>query len=119
MQDMELLDRLPPEDADRRAELRRTIEGRIDDLVDAADRSRALRRAAMSYRGNWRDGVLLLCAVLFTIVWWDVSHSRANWLPMFVVLILLCVVAAAYAFRGALHTARSALRAQRRGHADG
>jgi hypothetical protein len=56
---------------------------------------------------------------LFTIVWWDVSHSRANWLPMFVVLILLCVVAAAYAFRGALHTARSALRAQRRGHADG
>ncbi|MGN6338022.1 hypothetical protein [Mycobacterium sp.] len=119
MQDMELLDRLPPEDADRRAELRRTIEGRIDDLVDAADRGRALRRAAMSYRGNWRDGVLLLCAVLFTIVWWDVSHSRDNWLPMFVVLILLCVVAAAYAFRGALHTARSAFRAKRRGHADG
>lgn len=118
-QDMELLDRLPAEDFDRRAELRRTIEGRIDDLVDAADRSRALRRAALSYHGNWRDVVLLLCAVLFTIVWWDVSHSRDNWLPMFVVLILLCVLAAAYAFRGALRKARSVLRARRQGHAKG
>ncbi len=118
-QDMDLLDRLPPEDVDRRAELRRTIEGRIDDLVDAADRGRALRRAAFSYHGNWRDGVLLLCAVLFTIVWWNVSHSRDNWLPMFVVLILLCVLAAAYAFRGVLHTTRSVLRAKRRGRAKG
>lgn len=118
-QDMELLDRLPAEDVDRRAELRRTIEGRIDDLVDAADRSRALRRAALSYHGNWRDVVLLLCAVLFTIVWWDVSHSRDNWLPMFVVLILLCVLAAAYAFRGVLRKARSLLRARRQGHAEG
>ncbi len=118
-QDMDLLERLPPEDVGRRAELRRTIEGRIDDLVDAADRSRALRRAALSYHGNWRDEVLLLCAVLFTIVWWNVSHSRDNWLPMFVVLVLLCVVAAAYAFRGALHTARSVLRAKRQGHAKG
>lgn len=118
-QDMDLLDRLPPEDVDRRAELRRTIEGRIDDLVDAADRGRALRRAAFSYHGNWRDGVLLLCAVLFTIVWWNVSHSRDNWLPMFVVLILLCVLAAAYAFRGVLHTTRSVLRDKRQGHAKG
>ena len=118
-QDMELLDRLPAEDVDRRAELRRTIECRIDDLVDAADRSRALRRAALSYHGNWRDVVLLLCAVLFTIVWWDVSHSRDNWLPMFVVLILLCVLAAAYAFRGVLRKGRSVLRAKRHGHAKG
>ncbi|MEE2855602.1 MAG: hypothetical protein VX424_23455 [Actinomycetota bacterium] len=118
-QDMDLLDRLPPEDVDRRAELRRAIEGRIDDLIDAADRSRALRRAAFSYHGNWRDAVLLLCAVLFTIVWWNVSHSRDNWLPMFVVLIVLCGLAATYAFRGVLHTARSALRAKRQGHGEG
>jgi hypothetical protein len=43
-QDMDLLDRLPPEATKRRAELERTIEARIDDLVDAADRGRALRR---------------------------------------------------------------------------
>jgi hypothetical protein len=108
-QDMDLLDRLPPEDIKRRAELQRTIECRIDDLVDAADRSRALRRAALSYQGNWRDAVLVLCAVLFTIVWWNVNHSRANWLPMFILLILVCIVTAVYAFRGALHTGRSVL----------
>src|SRR5262249_31648288 len=69
-QDMELLERLPPEATERRAELRRTIDARIDDLVDSVDRSRAMRRAAQSYRGNWRDMVLLLCVLLFTIVWW-------------------------------------------------
>jgi len=106
-QDMDLLDRLPPEATARRAELQRTIDGRIDDLVDAADQSRALRRAAMRYRGNWRDVVLLLCVVLFTIIWWDVSHSRANWLPMFVLLIILSLVTAAYAFRGLARAAGS------------
>lgn len=109
-QDMDLLERLPPEDARRRAELQRTIEARSDDLVDAADRSRALRRAALSYQGNWRDLVMLLCAVLFTIVWWNVNHSRDNWLPTFVVLILLCIVTAVYAFRGVLRMGRSVLR---------
>lgn len=101
-QDMDLLDRLPPEATERRAALRRSIDARVDDLVDAANRSRALRRAAMSYQGNWRDVVVMLCAVLFTIVWWGVDHSRGNWLPMFILLILLCVVAAVYAFRGVL-----------------
>jgi hypothetical protein len=99
-QDMDLLDRLPPEAAERRAELQRTIDGRIDDLVESADRGRAMRKAALSYRGNWRDVVLFLCVLLFTIIWWDVSHSRSNWLPMFILLILLCVVAGVYAARG-------------------
>ena len=104
-QDMDLLDRLPPEAAKRRAELQRTIDARIDDLVDAADRGRSLRRAAVSYRGNWRDIVLLLCALLFTIIWWDVDHSRGNWLPMFILLILLSVVAAVYTLRGMVRSA--------------
>ncbi|OBB65944.1 MULTISPECIES: hypothetical protein [unclassified Mycobacterium] len=106
-QDMDLLDRLPPEAAKRRAELQRTIDARIDDLIDTADRSRALRKAALSYQGNWRDVVLLVCVVLFTIIWWEVDHSRGNWLPMFVLLIILTVVTAAYAFRGVLRAARS------------
>ncbi|GFG64997.1 hypothetical protein MKUB_24870 [Mycobacterium kubicae] len=112
-QDMDLLDRLPPEATGRRAELQRIIDARIDDLVETADRSRAMRRAAMSYQGNWRDFVLLLCVVLFTVIWWDVSHSRANWLPMFILLILLCVVTAAYALRGVLRAGSSALRRRR------
>lgn len=114
-QDMELLDRLPAEATGRRAELQRTIDDRIDDLVDVADRNRAVRKAALSYRGNWRDVVLLLCVVLFTIIWWEVDHSRGNWLPMFVLLILLSVVAAAYAFRGVLRSASSLVRGR---HAD-
>lgn len=99
-QDMDLLERLPPEAVERRAELQRTIDARIDDMIEASDRGRAMRKAAASYRGNWRDIVLLLCAVLFTIVWWDVSHSRSNWLPTFILLILLTVVTAVYALRG-------------------
>jgi hypothetical protein len=113
-QDMDLLDRLPPEAATRRAALQQTIDARIDDLVDAADRGRALRRAAVSYQGNWRDIVLLLCVLLFTVIWWNVDHSRANWLPMFILLILLSVVAAVYALRGLLRVAISLARWRRR-----
>ncbi|ORV58381.1 hypothetical protein AWC07_20425 [Mycobacterium gastri] len=108
-QDMDLLDRLPA-DAPQRADLERTINERIGDLVDAADRSRALRKAAMSYQGNWRDIVLLLCAVLFTVIWWEVNHSRSNWLPTFILLIVLSVVAAGYALRGALGSVTSLAR---------
>lgn len=112
-QDMDLLDRLPSDATNRRADLQRSIDARIDDLIDAADRSRALRTAAMSYRGNWRDVVLLLCVLLFTIIWWDVNHSRSNWLPTFVLLILLSIVTAVYAFRGVLRAASSFLRTDR------
>jgi hypothetical protein len=110
-QDLDLLDRLPPEQTARRAALQRSIDQRIDDLVEANDRSRALRALASSYQGNWRDGVLFLCAVLFTFVWWNVSHHRTNWLPMFIVLILASVVTAVYALRG---TRRSLARLIRR-----
>ncbi len=110
--DMDLLDRLPPDAAARRADLQRTIDARIDDLVDAADRTRALRRAALSYQGNWRDIVLFLCALLFTIVWWEVDHQRSNWLAMFILLIVLSVVAAVYALRGVLRAATSFVRRQ-------
>jgi hypothetical protein len=109
-EDMDLLDRLPPDATTRRADLQRTIDARIDDLVDAADRTRALRRAAVSYQGNWRDIVLFLCALLFTIVWWDVNHQRSNWLPMFILLIVLSVMTAVYALRGLLRAATSFVR---------
>lgn len=98
--DLDLLDRIPEEESGRRAALQRSINQRIDDLVQASQRSRELRAAASSYEGNWRDIVLVLCAVLFTIVWWNVPHSRTNWLLLFIVMIVVSVVAALYAFRG-------------------
>lgn len=108
--DLDLLDRIPAEQTKRRAELQRTIGERIDDLVAGSDRSRALRTAALSYQGNWRDVVLFVCSVLFTYVWWHVNHERGNWLPMFVVLILACVMTAVYALRGTLRAAAGARR---------
>jgi len=98
--DMELLDHIPHEQAERRAELQRVIDLRLDDIVASIDRGREIRALASSYQGNWRDIVVFVCAVLFTIVWWNVSHSRSNWLVMFIVLIVLSIVAAVYAARG-------------------
>jgi hypothetical protein len=108
--DLDLLDRIPEEESARRAALQRSINQRIDDLVEANTRSRELRAAASAYEGNWRDIVLVLCAVLFTIIWWNVPHSRTNWLLLFVVMIVLSVVAALYAFRGLRRSLATAIR---------
>jgi hypothetical protein len=84
--DMDLPERIPENQPDLRARFQESIDRRIDALIKADERSREIRLAALSYRGNWRDIVVFVCAVLFTIVWWNVSHSRANWLVMFIVL---------------------------------
>ena len=109
-QDMDLLERLPPEQTERRAELQRSIDIRVDDLIAAVDKNRSLLELAQSYRGNWRDIVVFICAVLFTIVWWNVSHSRSNWLVMFIVMIVVSVAAAVYAGRGIVRALASFVR---------
>jgi hypothetical protein len=109
-QDQELLKGIPSEQTARRAELQRTIDERIDDLIGATDRNRSLRQEASDYRGNWRDVVLFVCIVLFAIIWWNASHGRANWLPMFVMLIVLAVVTAFYAARGFVISVRRTVR---------
>jgi hypothetical protein len=109
-QDLDLLDRLPEHQVARREALQRTIDDRIDDLVAANERGRRLRAAASSYEGNWRDIVLFLCAVLFTIVWWNVSHARSNWLLVFIAMIAASVIAAMYAARGSRRALRHAIR---------
>jgi len=105
--DLELLEMIPPENTSLRADLEANINRRISDLIVSTEKSRELREAASSYKGNWRDSVLFLCAVLFTIVWWNVPHSRSNWLVMFVVLIALSIVVGLYAGRGILRALRS------------
>jgi hypothetical protein len=99
-EDMDLLERLPEDETDRRAALRHSIENRIDDLIVANEKRRQLRAAAIVYQGNWRDVVLFLCTVLFAMVWWDVDHDRKSWLPLFIVLIVASVITAGYALRG-------------------
>jgi hypothetical protein len=105
--DLELLEMIPPQNTSLRADLEANINRRISDLIVSTEKSRELREAASSYKGNWRDSVLFLCAVLFTIVWWNVPHSRSNWLVMFVVLIALSIVVGLYAGRGILRALRS------------
>jgi hypothetical protein len=99
---MDLLERIPDDRPELKARLKESIDRRIDSLIKADERSREIRIAAMSYTGNWRDIVVFICAILFTIVWWNVSHSRANWLVMFIVMIIVSVMAGIYAGRGLL-----------------
>ena len=98
---------LPADQVERRAELQRVIDIRIDDIIAGVDKSRSLLEVAQSYRGNWRDIVVFICAILFTIIWWNVSHSRSNWLIMFIVMIVVSVAAAVYAGRGIVRAIRS------------
>ena len=107
--DMDLLERIPDDQPELKARLKASIDERINDLIEATEKSRALREAAASYGGNWRDIVVFICAVLFTIIWWNVSHSRSNWLLMFIVMIVLSVVAAIYAGRGIARAAANFL----------
>ncbi|WP_059020478.1 hypothetical protein [Mycobacterium sp. M26] len=105
--DMELLDKLPPEDVELRAALKASIDRRIHDVIVSTEKSRELLDVAASYKGNWRDIVLFVCAVLFTIVWWNIPHSRTNWLPTFIFLILLSVLVFFYASRGLIRAVRT------------
>ena len=110
VKDMDLLERIPADQPELKARLKESIDRRIDALIRADERSREIRIAALSYRGNWRDIVVFVCAILFTIVWWNVSHSRANWLVMFIVMIIVSVVAGIYAGRGLLRAVGHLLR---------
>jgi hypothetical protein len=114
-QDVELLKQLPEIEAARRDALRRSIDDRIDELIVAEDTARRLRTAASSYEGSWRDVVLFLCTVLFSVVWWSVDHDRDSWLPVFVTTIVASVVAAGYTVRGLRRSVRSMRRRADRG----
>ncbi len=107
--DMDLLDRIPDDQPELKARFKASIDERINDLIETNEKSRALREAALSYGGNWRDIVVFVCAILFTIIWWNVSHSRANWLVMFILMIILSVAAAIYAGRGVARAIRNFL----------
>ena len=96
-------------------EIARRLESEVLRAIDSVDVKERLARLGLDPAplpasdftpfiaqevGNWRDIVVFICAVLFTIIWWNVSHSRSNWLVMFIVMIILSVVAAIYAGRG-------------------
>lgn len=104
IKDLDLLERVPDDQPELRAGLKRSIDQRISELIAADDRSRQLRQTALSYQGDWRDIFIFVCAILFTIIWWNVKHDRPNWLVMFIAMIVLCIATGIYAARGLLRT---------------
>jgi hypothetical protein len=115
-QDMELLEGLPAEQVERRAELQRVIDIRIDDIITGVDHNRSLLEVAQSYRGNWRDIVVFIAAVSFTIMW-AISvdpAKRAHYVPVLIILIVLSLLSAWYAGRGIWRAVRSVIRKGRK-----
>jgi hypothetical protein len=112
--DMDLLDRISDDQPELKQRLAESINLRISDLIAATEKSRALRDAAFSYRGNWRDIVAFVCALLFTFIWWNVKHSRPHWMLTFVVLIVLCILTAFFALRGVLSAFQTVVANRRR-----
>jgi len=108
--DLELLERLPQDQVDRRAALMGTIENRIDTLVAASHRGRKLRSRARYFteKGNWRDLAVFISAVLFAVVCWQVDHHRAYWLPLFVATIVVATVTGLFVLGGFLKSVRAA-----------
>ena len=97
--DTELLATIPEENVALRTAMRQSIDARTYELIATMDRNRQWRQAVASQRGDWRDAVLFVCALMFTIVWWNVPHSRTNWLLTFVFLVLLTALVGIYASR--------------------
>jgi ABC-type xylose transport system permease subunit len=105
---MDLLQRIPEDQVTRRAALEQVIAQHIDALVVAIEKSRQLQRRTSYLTENWRDLVLVLTSVLFTVVAWHADHHRPVWLPIIIAAILMSVVTALYVLRGFLRHVRSA-----------
>jgi ABC-type xylose transport system permease subunit len=106
--ELDLLERIPEDQVTRRAALEQVIAQHIDALVVAIEKSRQLQRRTSYLTENWRDLVLVLTTVLFTVVAWQADHHRPLWLPIIIAAILMSVVTALYVLRGFLRHVRAA-----------
>jgi len=106
--ELDLLERIPEDQVTRRAALEQVIAAHIEDLVVAIEKSRQLQRRISYLTENWRDVVLFLTSVLFTVVAWHADHHRPVWLPIIIAAILMSVVTALYVLRGFLRHVRPA-----------
>ena len=77
-EELDLLERLPQDQVIRRAALERTIANHLDDLVVANEKALALKRKTryVTEASNWRDLVLFLTAVVFTVIAWHADHHK-------------------------------------------
>ncbi len=94
--DLELLDQLPEENVELRARLRQSIDARSWTSSTPPRKAVSCARSPRRTRAIGRDIVVFVARCCSPIVWWNVPHSRTNWLVMFVFLILLSGVVAVY-----------------------
>jgi len=106
--ELDLLERIPEDQVTRRAALEQVIAGHIDDLVVATEKSQKLQRRTRYFTESWRDVVLFVTAVLFTVVAWYADHHRPLWLPIFIATILASVATALYVLGSFLRHGRPA-----------
>ena len=86
------------------------IDGMKVNLKDAQRQIKAMATGyAFNREGRLRDILVFILAVLFTIIWWNLKHSRTGWLPMFIALIVFTVLAGWYALRGIIRAFASVL----------
>ena len=98
--ELDLLERIPEDQVTRRAALKQVIAQHVEDLVVATEKSRQRQRSISYFTENWRDIVLFLTTVLFTVITWHADHNRPVWLPLFIAATLLSVVTAIFVLRG-------------------
>ena len=115
-QDQEILRGIPQEQAARRAELQHTLDVRIDDLIHAIHRGPLASRGVSAYIRATGATWCCLFALLFAVIWWNVPHSKTNWLPTFIVLILVAAITAGYAMRGMIRSLGQTMRRRNRRH---
>jgi hypothetical protein len=106
--ELDLLERIPEDQVTRRAALEQVIAQHVVDLVVAITKGRQRQQRISYFTENWRDLILFLTTVLFTVVTWHADHNRPIWLPLVIAAILLSVVTALFVLRGFLRHIRPA-----------
>ena len=94
--ELDLLERIPEDEVTRRSALEQVIAQHVNDLAVAEERGRQRQRRISYFTENWRDLVLFLTTVLFTVITWHADHHRPIWLPLFIAATLMSVVTALY-----------------------
>jgi hypothetical protein len=106
--ELDLLERIPEDEVTRRSALEQVIAQHVNDLAVAEERGRQRQRRISYFTENWRDLVLFLTTVLFTVITWHADHHRPIWLPLFIAATLMSVVTALTVLRGFLRHIRPA-----------
>ena len=114
-QDMDLLEMLPAEQVERRAELQRVIDIRIDDIIAGVDKSRSMRRGGACPTGA--TGATSSCSSARSCSrssgGTSATAAPTGWL-MFIVMILAVGRGRRVRRRGIARALRSLMRGHRR-----